>query len=368
MGDKKINLDKEKILQIISEKKNINNLSKLREEVKEIIDNIKSERENFSVNKDKESIKYKKEVLIEMLEKVVDSNSLERGKHYLESLRKSIDEVRTKKVNDINLNRWREYDDIITDSLWNFPKRDTSGAHIADYWGNFIPQIPRQVMKRYTKRGEWVLDSFSGSGTTLIEGKRLGRNSVGIELNPEVVEKSRKIISEEDNPYDVETKVIYGDSKEIDKEKITKNLPIDKFQLVIMHPPYHDIIKFSEGEEDLSNSESVKDFLEMFGEVVDNISPLLEKDRYLVLVIGDKYSNGEWIPLGHLTGMELMKRGYTLKSTIVKNFDKTRGKRSKEKLWRYRALVGGFYVFKHEYIMIFKKTGSKSRIIDEVLN
>ncbi len=106
----------------------------------------------------------------------------------------------------------------------------------------------------------------------------------------------------------------------------------------------------------------------MFGKIVENVTPLLDKDRYLVLVIGDKYSKGEWIPLGHLTMLEVLKKGYTLKSTIVKNIEKTTGKRNQEDLWRYRALVGGFYIFKHEYIFIFKKTGNKERLMDEIIN
>ena len=105
----------------------------------------------------------------------------------------------------------------------------------------------------------------------------------------------------------------------------------------------------------------------MFGQVVENTTPLLEDNRYLVLVIGDKYSKGEWIPLGHLAMLEVLKRGYTLKSTIVKNIEKTQAKRNQEDLWRYRALVGGFYIFKHEYIFIFKKTGKKERIIDGIV-
>jgi hypothetical protein len=44
-----------------------------------------------------------------------------------------------------------------------------------------------------------------------------------------------------------------------------------------------------------------------------------------------------------------------LKSIVVKNFEETRGKRNQKELWRYRALAGGFYVFKHEYIFIFQK-------------
>ena len=47
--------------------------------------------------------------------------------------------------------------------------------------------------------------------------------------------------------------------------------------------------------------------------------------------------------------------GIKLKSTIVKNFDATRGKMNQKELWRYRALAGGFYIFKHEYIFVFQK-------------
>ncbi len=49
------------------------------------------------------------------------------------------------------------------------------------------------------------------------------------------------------------------------------------------------------------------------------------------------------------------KRDYKLKSIIVKNFDETKGKMTQKELWRYRALAGGFYIFKHEYIFLFQK-------------
>ena len=118
----------------------------------------------------------------------------------MKRLGRGLKREKTSGINDINLMRWKEYEDVITDSLWTLPKRDTAGAHLAWYWGNFIPQIPRQLMLRYTKKGDWVLDAFAGSGTTLIECRRLGRNGVGIELNREVARKAAAIIAREENP------------------------------------------------------------------------------------------------------------------------------------------------------------------------
>jgi hypothetical protein len=122
-----------------------------------------------------------------------------------------------------------------------------------------------------------------------------------------------------------------------------------------MHPPYWDIIKFSENENDLSNAKSIDVFLNSFGKVLDNCLPYLDKKRFLALIIGDKYTGGQWIPLGFYLMQEVMKRGMILKSTVVKNFEETTAKRNQKELWRYRALAGGFYVFKHEYIFIFQK-------------
>ena len=62
-----------------------------------------------------------------------------------------------------------------------------------------------------------------------------------------------------------------------------------------------------------------------------------------MLVIGDKFSAGQWIPLGFRCMEEVLDRGdFLLKSIVVKNFVQTRGKRNSRELWRYRALAGGF--------------------------
>ncbi len=322
----------------------------------DILNEAEDDNEGFLCKKKNgEAIEINKKVLINNLQKIIDSQTLERTKYYIKRLKKSINEVKTNRINDINLNRWKEYKDIITDSLWVLNKRDSSGAHNADYWGNFIPQIPNQFLKRYTKKGDWVLDTFLGSGTTLIECQRLGRNGIGVELNSDVVNLARRNISSENNIYNVKIEIINADSTELNYMEIMKNSGINKVQFIIMHPPYWDIIKFSDNKKDLSNAKSIDDFLKSIGKIIDNTYDILEKGRFLAVVIGDKYSNGEWIPLGFYTMNEILKRKYKLKSIIVKNFEETKGKMKQKELWRYRALVGGFYIFKHEYIFLFQK-------------
>ena len=134
-----------------------------------------------------------------------------------------------------------------------------------------------------------------------------------------------------------------------------EQLGINKVQFIIYHPPYWDIIKFSENKNDLSNCETLNEFLESFGQVIDNTAQYLEKNRYCAVVIGDKYANSEIVPLGFYCMNLFLMRGFKMKAILVKNFDETKGKANQKAIWRYRALASDFYLFKHEYIFVFKK-------------
>lgn len=351
--------NKESFIQVLNEINNLSDLSLFKNKIIALKETIRSPKNNrlelLNVDLKGDTVSLRRDVLISELNQITEARTLKRAKYYLRRLKNGVLKVKTNKINDINLLRWKEYNEVITDSLWVLSKRDTSGVHLGWYWGNFIPQIPHQMMLRYTKKEDWVLDTFVGSGTTLIECRRLERNGIGIELNEEVVIKAKELIEKEPNRFNVVSDVIEGDSTKIDFEEILKERGVEKVQLIIMHPPYHDIIKFSKNPNDLSNAPTVERFLEMFGSVVDKTYPILEKNRYLAVVIGDKYSKGELIPLGFYIMNGVLKRGYKLKSIVVKNFGETRAKRNQKELWRYRALVGGFYVFKHEYILLFKK-------------
>ncbi|HET7148261.1 MAG TPA: DNA methyltransferase [Candidatus Nitrosopolaris sp.] len=58
----------------------------------------------------------------------------------------------------------------------------THGYH--PYSAKYIPQIPNRLISFFSKKHDLILDNFVGSGTTLVESKVLGRNAVGVDINP----------------------------------------------------------------------------------------------------------------------------------------------------------------------------------------
>lgn len=266
--------------------------------------------------------------------------------------------IKTTAYSDINLKQWRNYDHIKTDTLWEFPTRLRDGGHSNEYHGNYIPQIAQQFYERFTKKGDIVLDLFFGSGTSGIEAVNMQRRCIGVELKDDLAEA----VSEKFTPKQLVTDVniICADSTtQLAKDKIQARLDImgkKKAQFLVLHPPYDDIIKFSDKKEDLSNCSSTEEFYDLFEKVAKNGYDLLEKGRFAALIIGDKYSDSQIQPLG----FECMKRmnnlGFITKSIIVKDIQgNERAKGKTANLWRYRALAGGFYIFKHEYVMIMQK-------------
>ena len=265
---------------------------------------------------------------------------------------------KTKPYSDIDLNNWKLYSHVKTGTLWDFSAREKSNGHSYDYHGNYIPQIATQLYERFTKKNDVVLDLFFGSGTSAIEALNMQRRCIGVELQQKMVDYVSSKFTPKQLVKDVN--IICGDSASDEiHEKIQDRLKImgeDFAQFLVLHPPYDDIIKFSESENDLSNCASTEAFYDLFERVCKNGYDMLEKGRFAALIIGDKYANSRFVPLGFECMKRMENAGFVCKATIVKNI--TGNERAKGKtanLWRYRALSGGFYIFEHEYIMIFQK-------------
>ena len=88
---------------------------------------------------------------------------------------------------DFNKENWRDTD-LNVDSLWIIGPRAKGGKHTNIYHGNFAPQIPNNMIRRFTDEGDVVLDLFMGSGTTLYECETLNRNYIGFDINTEIID------------------------------------------------------------------------------------------------------------------------------------------------------------------------------------
>ena len=72
---------------------------------------------------------------------------------------------------------------------WSFPNRGDWATHDAKWRGNWSPYIPRNILLRYSKEGDLVLDQFAGGGTTLVEAKLLSRNIIGVDINDVAIQR-----------------------------------------------------------------------------------------------------------------------------------------------------------------------------------
>lgn len=141
-------------------------------------------------------------------------------------------------------------------TVWSFPNRGNWATHDAKWRGNWSPYIPRNILLRYSKEKDLVLDQFAGGGTTLVEAKLLNRNIIGVDVNDVALERCKEKIDFDHEGANGKVELYKGDARNL---KFISNESID---LICTHPPYADIIKYSEDiEEDLSHLK-VKDFLE----------------------------------------------------------------------------------------------------------
>lgn len=258
---------------------------------------------------------------------------------------------------ELEKDTWKSID-LNVDSLWLMGPRAKGGKRENNYHGNFAPQIPDEMIRRYTTQGETVLDMFMGSGTALFECETLKRNYIGFDINDEMVQYvQRKMEGCNAIQFKIENCDI-SDEREV-RQRMVTNLQLlksKKVSLVLSHPPYLDVVKFTDKPEDLSHIDNVARFVDAYIKTVQNFWDFLKSKGFFVLVVGDAYKSSEVVPLGFYL-MYAMKKAFKcqLKGIVVKDIVNNRGKIGTEAIHRYRALKYGYYIFKHEYIFVFKK-------------
>lgn len=270
-----------------------------------------------------------------------------------------------KKVVDIapafSPDAWREFPELLADSLWTFNSRSNIGMELVDYHGAFVPQIPEQLITRFTQPGELVIDPMCGSGTTLAVAKQLGREALGVDISDDCVAAVKQTVIKNPRLGKSKVKVIQGDicSDAIvgQVKKASENLRDKTASLLVCHPPYFNIIKFSEHGSDMSNICEMGEFLSALESAFRNAFTFLKQGGIAAIVIGDVYYKSAWFPLAFrvLDLIQSSNPNFSLRGIVVKNMTNSRAKRHTLSLWRYRSFRNQTYLFSHEYILVFRR-------------
>ena len=233
--------------------------------------------------------------------------------------------------------------ELETNTVWAFPNRGKWATHDAKYRGNWSPYIPRNVILRYSSEGDTVLDQFVGGGTTAVEAKLTGRNFIGFDINPAAVELTQKKLDFEYNTS-AEISVKLGDARKLE-------LSDDSIDLICTHPPYADIINYSDGIDGDLSLLSIKPFLAEIGIVAAECYRVLKKDKFCAILMGDTRKKGMVQPLAFETMKLFEFAGFKLKEIIIKEQHNCKA----TGYWKTNSIKYNFLLLAHEYLFVFKK-------------
>lgn len=243
------------------------------------------------------------------------------------------------------IKKWEpENFELEMNTVWSFPKRGDWATHDAKWRGNWSPYIPRNLLLRYSQEGDLVLDQFAGGGTTLVEAKLLNRNIIGVDVNPVALERCEE---KTDFEWENAGKVYIhkGDARNLDF------IPDESIDFICTHPPYANIIEYSEDiKEDLSHLK-IPQFLEEMKSVAEESYRVLKKDKFCAILMGDTRQKGHVVPMS----FEVMKifeaQGFKLKEIIIKEQHNCKA----TGYWKTNSIKYNFLLLAHEYLFVFRR-------------
>lgn len=238
-------------------------------------------------------------------------------------------------MNDLNGSQWLYWTNTIYET--NYPPDQTH--RIRKIHGAMKPpELMAEIISFFSKRNELILDPFAGVGGTLLGAELVGREAIGIEINPVWVNTFQKLtgmfgkrdgsfVPTHENITDgeaISSKLILGDCL-----KIMKQFTDGSISTIITDPPYgchHGSTGFKDEtnfnmtstvDEDFANCSSYQDYLQkikLFG--IEAIR-VLKPGRYLILMIGDRFYQGEYLPLSMLVAGVLQEVGFKWKGIRI---------------------------------------------------
>lgn len=244
------------------------------------------------------------------------------------------------------ISKWEPDDfELEMTTHWSFPNRGDWATHDAKWRGNWSPYIPRNLLLRYSAEGDLVLDQFAGGGTTLVEAKLLNRNIIGVDINDVALERCREKTDFEHDGANGKVYLRKGDARHLDF------IPNSSVDLICTHPPYADIIRYSEDiDGDLSRLK-VKDFIIEMKSVANESYRVLKKGKYCAVLMGDTRQKGHMIPMSFEVMRVFEDSGFRLKELIIKEQHNCKA----TGYWKTNSIKYDFLLIAHEYLFVFSK-------------
>lgn len=236
---------------------------------------------------------------------------------------------------------------VMTTTLWEYPSQHyvsaTTGKQVVGtrgYEGATPSWVVWQLLTRYTRRGDVVVDPMCGGGTTIDVAADLGRRGIGFDVSP-----SREDIEKAD----------------------ARGLPLDdsSADFVFVDPPYSTHIVYSDdpsciGKLDAGGEDGGEAYYDAMAGVLGECVRVLRDRRYMAVYVSDSWKKqrgakgkGTFMPIG----FEL----FGMLARAVKPVDIVCVVRGNAKLkkgnWHKSAEEGNYFLRGFNYLMIFKKEG-----------
>jgi len=217
-------------------------------------------------------------------------------------------------------------------TLWDYPSQhygdDVQGD--PNYRGATPSYVIWNLLQRYTKPSELVVDCFCGSGTTLDVARDLKRRALGYDVHP-----TRK------------------DIFRVDARKLPPELT-DKVDFVFIDPPYSTHIDYGPDPRDIGKLDA-KDgkYYDAMEQVIREIHRILKPGKCWALYISDSYVHGQGF---HPLGFELFDRARKVGFEPLDIISVTRHNKTLE-MGNYRKAAedGNFFLRGFNYLFIFRK-------------
>ena len=143
----------------------------------------------------------------------------------------------------------------------------------------FDPVLCEILIKWFSAKKDIVLDPFAGGSVRGIVSSICERNYIGIDISKEQIQANLKQVKTLCNDKH-KPQWIVGNSLKI-KELVKK-----KANMILSCPPYHDLEKYTDDKQDLSNL-SYKEFCKQYEKIIKQACDLLEDDSFACWVVGE---------------------------------------------------------------------------------